>query len=220
PLLINALATTDKANILSLPSVLVNNNSPATVKTEENRPTLQSQQGTATTSQSVGQPRTAGITLDISPTISPNNYLRLNINLQVSRFVGAFDPNSATGGGITLSRDIKTQVTMPSGDTMVIGGVIEDQESHQDAGVPILKDIPLLGFLFRSSSDTNDKTNLYFFVTPTILDEDDFDDLWQVSLQRKMDAERYIGSRRLQVVDRKWRGVEAGSIRTLEDPGA
>jgi general secretion pathway protein D len=220
PLLINALATTDKANILSLPSVLVNNNSPATVKTEENRPTLTSNQGTATTSQSVGTPRTAGITLEISPTISPNNYLRLNVSLSVSRFVGAFDPTSASGGGITLSRDIKTQVTMPSGYTMVIGGVIEDQESHSDGGVPFLKDLPLLGFLFRSSSDTNNKTNLYFFVTPTILDEDDFNDLWQVSLQKKMDAETYIGTRRLQVIDKKWNGDEANRARVLEDSGA
>lgn len=220
PLLVNALATNDRANILSVPSVLVNNNSPATVKTEESRPTLASNQGTATTSQSVGQPRTAGITLDISPTISPNNYLRLNISLTVSRFVGAYDPNLATGGGITLAREIRTQVTMPSGDTMVIGGVIEDSESHSDGGIPILKDLPLLGILFRSSQDTNNKTNLYFFVTPTILDEDDFDDLWQLSLRKKMDAETYIGTRRLQMVDRSWHGSEAAQARTLEDTGS
>jgi general secretion pathway protein D len=220
PLLVNALATNDKANILSLPSVLVNNNEAATVKTEEERPTTSSVQGTSTTQTSNGQPRNAGITLEISPTISPNNYLRLNINLEVSRFVGAFDPNSASGGGVVLRRTIKTQVTMPSDNTMVLGGVIEDSESHSDGGIPFLKDIPILGFLFKKSETTTNKTNLYFFVTPTILDEDDFQDLYKLSADKKLEAQEYIGERRLRIVDRKWNGDPNGDARTLEDSGA
>lgn len=220
PLLINALSTDDRANILSLPSVLVNNNESAVVRTTEARPTQTQNQGTATTQSGVGTPREAGITLSISPTISPNNYLRLNISLEVSRFVGAFDPNSVTGGGITLSREITTQVTMPSDSTMVIGGVIEDSESESDGGVPFLKDIPLLGYLFKRSERTSNKTNLYFFVTPTILDEDSFQDLFQVSLQKKLEAQDYIGQRRLRIIDRRWSGITAGQARTLEDTGA
>ena len=95
----------------------------------------------STTQQSVGQPRNAGITLEISPTISPNNYLRLNVSLEVSRFVGAFDPNSVTGGGVTLRRQIKTQVTMPSDSTMVIGGVTRLTHS----GLSIVEWQPLVG---------------------------------------------------------------------------
>jgi general secretion pathway protein D len=219
PLLINALSTDDRANILSLPSVLVNNNESATVRTTESRPTQTQNQGTATTQSGVGAPREAGITLEISPTISPNNYLRLNINLEVSRFVGAFDPNSVTGGGITLSRAISTQVTMPSNSTMVIGGVIEDSESQSNGGIPLLKDIPLLGFLFRRSEDTSNKTNLYFFVTPTILDEDDFQDLFSLSLQKKLEAKDYIGDRRLRIIDKRWSDKD-GQARTLEDAGS
>ena len=219
PLLINALSTDDRANILSLPSVLVNNNEPAIVTTEEERPTLESSQGTSTTQNSLGESRKAGITMEISPTISTNNYLRLNVRLEVSRFVGSFDPNSPTGGGVTLRRTIKTQVTMPSDATMVLGGVIEDSESHSDGGIPILKDIPILGFLFRKSEDTSNKTNLYFFVTPTVLDEDDFQDLYHVSLTRKLEAQDYIGERRLRIIDRKWSGTAAAQARTLQDMG-
>jgi general secretion pathway protein D len=220
PLLINALSTDDRANILSLPSVLVNNNASATVETKESRPTQTQNQGTATTQSGVGQPREAGISLEISPTISPNNYLRLNINLTVSRFVGAFDPNSVTGGGITQSRSIKTQVTMPSDATMVIGGVIEDQESSNNGGIPILKDIPLIGILFRRGEDERKKTNLYFFVTPTILDEDDFQDLYYVSLNKKLEAKDYIGDRRLQIIDKRYTPNRVEEPRTLEDAGA
>jgi general secretion pathway protein D len=218
PLLINALSSDDRANILSLPSVIVNNNEAATIKTEEERPTLESTQGTATTQQSSGDPRNAGITLEISPTISLNDYLRLNISLEVSRFVGAFDPNSATGGGIVLRRTIKTQVTMPTDSTMVLGGVIEDSESQNDGGVPFLKDLPILGFFFRRSESTSNKTNLYFFVTPTILDEDDFSDLYHLSLQKKLEAQDYIGERRLRIIDKSWKGA-ASQARTLEDQG-
>ena len=220
PLLINALSSDDRANILSLPSVLVNNNETAVVKTEEERPTLENSQNTTGTQTGTGEPRSAGVTMEISPTISPNNYLRLNVSLEVSRFVGAFDPNSATGGGIVLRRTIKTQVTMPSDSTMVLGGVIEDSESQSDGGVPLLKDIPLLGFFFRRSESTSNKTNLYFFVTPTILDEDDFQDLYKVSLDRKLQAQEYIGERRLRIIDRKWEGNRAGAARTLDDSGA
>ncbi|MBM3974830.1 MAG: hypothetical protein FJ301_12095 [Planctomycetes bacterium] len=220
PLLVNALSTDDRANILSLPSVLVNNNESATVVTGEERPTQQQNQGTATTQTGVGAPRDAGITLEISPTISPNNYLRLNIKLEVSRFVGSFDPNSVTGGGVKLKRQIKTQVTMPSDSTMVIGGVIEDQESESNGGIPLLKDIPILGYLFSKSENTSNKTNLYFFVTPTILDEDDFSDLYKLSLDRKLKAEEYIGERRLRIIDRSWKADPFAASRRLEDTGS
>ena len=73
--------------------------------------------------------------------------------------------------------------------------------------------------MFRSSESTSNKTNLSFLVSPTILDEDDFDDLWQLSLQKKMEAERYIGTRRLRVMDRKWTGANQSRARVLEDSG-
>lgn len=219
PLLINALSTDDSANILSLPSVLVNNNETAIVKTEEERPTTTNSQNSTGNTAGNGPPRNAGITLEISPTISPNNYLRLNVNLEVSRFVGAFDANSPTGGGIVLRRSIRTQVTMPSDATMVLGGVIEDSESANDGGIPLLKDIPILGFFFRKSENTSNKTNLYFFVTPTILDEDDFQDLWHMSLNKKLEAQEYIGERRLRLIDRRWTGRTSDQARRLEDTG-
>jgi general secretion pathway protein D len=212
PIVINAIATDDRANILSLPSVVVNNNEEALVKTEENRPTQTVAQGTATTQTGVGEPRTAGIELQISPSISSNDYLRLNIDLVVSRFIGQADP---TTGGTTISRQVRTQVTLPSGHTMVLGGIIEDTESESESGIPLLKDIPLLGFLFRNKTNDYQKTNLYFFVTPTILDEPDFSDLQELSQRKKLEAADYIGNRRLRIVDSRWTG---GTVPTLDDP--
>ncbi len=214
PVLINALQSDERANILSLPSVVVNNNASALVKSEENRPTQQVSQGTATTSTGLGPDRKAGIELNISPSISTNDYLRLNIDLTVSRFLTAVDP---TTGGPTLSRQVQTQVTLPSGATMVLGGIIEDAESNADSGVPLLKDVPLIGWLFRNKNTDREKTNLYFFITPTILDEDDFSDLQEISQRKKLEASQYIGHRRIKLVDPRWQGSPAT---TLEDSGS
>jgi general secretion pathway protein D len=214
PVLINALQTDERANILSLPSVVVNNNENALVKSEEDRPTQVVNQGTATTSTGVGESRRAGIELNISPSISTNDYLRLNIDLIVSRFLTAVDP---TTGGPILSRQVSTQVTLPSGSTMVLGGIIEDAESDAESGVPILKDIPLIGWFFRNKTTDRQKTNLYFFVTPTILDEEDFSDLQQLSQRKKLEASQYIGHRRIKIVDPRWTG---GPGATLEDPSS
>lgn len=219
PVLVNLLETDSRANILSIPSVLVNNNANAFVTTNEIRPTVNNTQNNVGNQAGLGPERTAGIELRISPTISSNSFLRLNINLIVSRFDGAFDPSSVTGGGVEIARTIQTQVTMPSNDTMVLGGVVEDRESESDSGVPILKDIPVLGYLFRSSTTSRTKVNLYFFVTPIILDEEDFSDLWEVTYRRKLDAEGYIGTDRLRIADKRWRGLNSVNP-TLEDAEA
>src|SRR5690606_10027434 len=203
--------------ILSLPSVVVNNNVAATVTNTEKRPTQNVSQGTATTSTGAGEDKDAGINLSISPSISSNNYLRLTVDLKVSRFTTPFDPTAVTAG-VSVERSITTQVTMPSGATMVLGGVIQDSESSSDDGVPFLKDIPLLGWLFRSYGKTKDKTNLYFFLTANILDETDFSDLAEISFRKKMEAAQYIGHKRIQLIDRRWR--EPTLVDRLEDSGS
>jgi Flp pilus assembly secretin CpaC len=101
---------------------------------------------------------------------------------------------------------------------MVIGGVIEDTQSESETGVPLLMDIPLLGWLFKTYIKDMRKTNLYFFITPHILDETDFSDLDELSTRKKLEAEHYIGPRRLKIIDRKW--DSNNKAETLEDAGA
>ncbi|MEM7204747.1 MAG: secretin N-terminal domain-containing protein [Planctomycetota bacterium] len=216
PLIINALEGDSDANVLSMPSIVVNNNETAVVSNQESRPTQTVSQGTATTQAGAGDNVQAGIILTISPSISSNNYLRLNVDVEVSRFLTPFDPNAVTAG-VIAERNISTQVTMPSSHTMVLGGVIEDQQDSSSSGIPVLKDIPILGWLFSSWSRQNAKTNLYFFLTPYILDEEDFSDMAEHSFRKKLEAADYIGHRRIQLIDRRWR---EGRPETLDDPGA
>lgn len=214
PVVVNALKSDSQSNVLSIPSVLVNNNEDATITSKEAFPTQQNQVNNVSSQQGFGGFQEAGIDLKISPSISEGNYVKLNISLEVSKFTGTFDSNSVVPPPKTI-RTIETVVTMPSGSTMVFGGVIEDQSSETNDGIPLLKDIPLLGALFRSTENTQRKTNLYFFLTPHILADEDFADLEQMTYRKKLEAARYIGNRRLKVLDPNWRGRDEGK---LEDP--
>ncbi|MCA8972738.1 MAG: hypothetical protein KDC95_23320, partial [Planctomycetes bacterium] len=180
PIVVNALKSDTQSNVLSIPSVLVNNNEDATITSKDSFPTTQSQAGNVTTQTNFGGYQDAGIDLKISPSISEGNYVKLNLRLEVSKFTGSFDSTAAVPPPKTI-RTIETVVTMPSGSTMVFGGVIEDQSSETNDGIPLLKDIPLLGALFRSTETTKRKTNLYFFLTPHILSDEDFADLEEMT---------------------------------------
>ncbi len=204
PLLLNLNKRDTMANVLSIPSVLVNNNEEAEVKSTQGKATQTSNQGTATTSTGFSGYQNAGISLSISPSISESNYLKLSISLEVSRFLGSSSNAALPPDKIT--RTIKTMVTIPDGHTLVLGGVLQDDYNHGNTGIPILKDIPVLGWLFSSTSHGSDKLNLYFFVTPYIMDEKDFSDLKALSYQTKLEAQQYIGKERIQLVDRKWTG--------------
>ncbi|MBL8900891.1 MAG: hypothetical protein JNM84_24880 [Planctomycetes bacterium] len=201
PFLINALKTRRDANILSVPSILVNNNSDATIESKDEFPTT-----TQTASANVGNTVTfagyeeAGITLNISPSISSEHYLRLNVALSVSTFSGAFEENAQVPPP-RITRQVQTQVFLPSGSTMVIGGITIDNDTMTKNSMPILGDLPLIGWLFSSNADSATKTTLYFFVTPHILRDEDFTDLRALSHLRKANAVNVIGEDKFRLVD-------------------
>jgi general secretion pathway protein D len=212
PLLLSAAARTTGANVLNVPSVLVNNNGSATVTTKDEFPTTTTTFGgtTGTQQDSFNGFQEAGITLEISPSISASRYLRLDISLVVSNFVGSFQEGSNVPPP-RVTREMKTTVNVPDGDTMVIGGVISDSEQDTREGVPWLMDIPLLGALFRHDSDTNTRTTLYFFVTPHILRDPDFADLSEISYQKKLNAAEIMGKRRVRMIDPDF-GADDGAV--------
>lgn len=201
PILINALKTRRDTNVLNVPSVLVNNNKSAKVTSKDEQPTT-----TITATGGVGnQTQTnfkeyveAGITMEISPTISASHYLRLNCSLEVSNFLGS------VSGAIPpprTTRTIQTTINVPDGDTMVIGGIITDNKGSSRSSVPFFGDLPIIGYLFGSNSTSGSKTTLYFFVTPHIMRDRDFADLAEYSYKRKLDAADAIGATRIRVVD-------------------
>jgi pilus assembly protein CpaC len=169
PLLLNALKTRRDTNVLNVPSVLVNNNKSAKVVSKDEQPTT-----TITATGGIGGQTQenfkdyveAGVTMEISPTISASHYLRLNCSLEVSNFLG-----SVTGAipPPRTTRTIQTTINVPDGDTMVIGGIITDNKGSDRTSVPWLGDIPILGTLFRSADYQRNQSELVIIVTPHLV---------------------------------------------------
>lgn len=210
PALIVALQGRTDTNVLNIPSVLVTNNTSATVKTLDEQPTTQI---TATgvggqTQQNFNDYQEAGITMEISPSISASGYLRLKVSLEVANFLGQ------ASGAIPpprITRTIETQVNVPNGDTMVVGGIIVDNNTKQRSAIPWLGDIPLLGALFRRDTDSDTRTTLYFFVTPHILRDPNFADLAEMSYKVKLKAAERIEADRVRIIDPNF-GKSEGAV--------
>jgi len=170
--LINAYALANKANILSTPRLMVLDNMEATIQIGQDVPTVTGQitdvSGTTTSSTSVAQSiqyRSTGIMLKVKPTINTEGLLTLEISQEVSKVEGAGVGDSP----IITTRKINTSVVATHGQTIVLGGLMEETSSLTENKVPLLGDIPFIGNLFKSTGKTKEKTELLVLVTPTIL---------------------------------------------------
>lgn len=175
PLIINALQTVADTQILSSPSLLVDDNEEASIASVQQQPTTSTSQGTSTTETSFAGYEDAGTNLTIQPQISEGGYLRLKYEAKLSNFTG-------TGSnGIPAPRNENTvaaeSVTVPSDMTVVVGGLTLDSKSRTVVKVPLLGDIPVIGALFRDDNRNDRKTTLYIFLTPRILRDPNFADL-------------------------------------------
>jgi type II secretion system protein D len=204
PVLIAALKTTTDANVLAMPSTLVNDNEEAVIQSLDEIPTFSTSQGVNSDQTSFDEFQEAGITLNISPSISAGNYLRLLVRVEVSTFTSpeGNPPPKAT-------RQVETEVTLPDGHTMVIGGIVSADERNQTRKVPWLGDLPLVGWLFRATSDQSNTVNLYIFITPHII-SDDFSTLDELSYLKKKEAEALNG--KIHLVDPDWDRENADTI--------
>ena len=195
PFILQAAQARNDSNILSVPSVLVANNQTASIESSDQIPyqTSNAVQGAVSADVAYAE---AGITLRISPSISAEKYLRLGISLDVSAFRGE---SSGSLPPPTVRRKIDTVVTLPDGATLWLGGIVRDDSTENDQGIPYLSDIPLIGWMFGSNSKTEIKTTLFFFCTPRILE--DFEELQDISEKGKARAADTIGLGRLRMID-------------------
>ena len=167
--LIRALQQDSDTNILSTPHLLTTDNEEAELVVAENVPFLVRQTATAS-----GFPveeierKDVGIVLRITPQVSEGNFVKLNIYQEISRV----QPAGTVEGAVdltTLKRSARTTVVVRDHQTVVIGGRIADDVSKTVSKVPWLGDIPLLGYLFRSTQTTTRKANLIIVFTPHII---------------------------------------------------
>lgn len=173
-MLATALASNTKNDILSTPSIVTMDNKEASFNVGQEVP-VQSGSQTSTTSDQVFstiERKTVGTKLTVTPQINEGDSVLLNIEQEVSS-VGK-QATGTDGLGPTFdTRTVKNSVLVKSGETVVLGGLMDEQTKEEISKVPLLGDIPVLGYLFRSTANSTSKRNLMVFIRPTILRDAD-----------------------------------------------
>ncbi len=166
--MIRAYQTDSDIHILATPQIMTLDNEEAEIQVAKNIPFLTRKDTSETgVDYSNYEFKDVGVTLNIVPQINQEGFVRLKISQEVAQVVA---DESSVGLPTTLKRVAKTTVTIKDGHTIVIGGLIDETMSQGTSQVPCLGDIPGLGWLFKSTSRSNDKTNLFIFVTPHIIE--------------------------------------------------
>jgi general secretion pathway protein D len=164
--ILQAIESSSAANLLSNPSITVLDNKVGKVLVGQNIPIE-----TGSYNNTTGNPFTiterqdVGLTLQVTPRINANN----EVNLDVLQLVEAVSSEVSTLGFVTTKREIKTNVIVPDGEILFLGGLFKNDEERINQKVPVLGDIPVFGALFRSSSTQLVSQNLVVYIRPTIL---------------------------------------------------
>ncbi|MFH1277464.1 MAG: secretin N-terminal domain-containing protein [Candidatus Eisenbacteria bacterium] len=163
---LSALATENKAKIISNPRITTLDNQEAWILVGKKIPLI--------VSDPSGNPITELTTIGIQMTVTPHVHKNGNVTLDLHPEVSDLSSQATVQGGIIIvTSEASTRVMVENGSTAVIGGLIRSNKSQAGLGVPFLRDIPLLGRFFSSSSDVDEQRELLIFVTPTIVQPED-----------------------------------------------
>ncbi len=164
---LSAAQNEGRGEVVSSPRVITANQKQASIAQGVEIPYQESASSGATTTQF----KKAVLSLKVTPLITPDNRVILDIDVSDDS-VGSL-VQSATGGTVPSidTREIITQVLVNDGQTVVLGGILETTKTKSSDKVPYLGDIPILGHLFKTTTDVNNKTELLIFITPKILRE-------------------------------------------------
>ncbi|MDP6375573.1 MAG: type II secretion system secretin GspD [Pseudomonadales bacterium] len=193
--LVTALATNSHANLLSTPSILTLDNQEAKIVVGQEVPFRTG--SFTTTGDGTSNPFTTvqredvGLQLTVTPHVHDGTSVRLEVAQNITNIVETAVGDSAFADVVTSKREIETTVLAEDRQIIVLGGLIRDDISESRRKVPLLGDIPVLGALFRSTSETRTKNNLLIFLRPTVIknQEDNnrvthrkYQDIWEVEI--------------------------------------
>lgn len=168
---INALSTRSKVKSLSSPSVLVQDNREANIQVGNQQPIQTSQtvntSNTGVLTQNV-ELKDTGVQLKVKPRVNSGGLVVMDIMQEVTD-IGATD--AATGQRSFLKRSIESTVAIQSGDTIILGGLIQDNQDEADSGVPFLHKLPVVGGLFGTKSDGSNRTELLITISPRAINQ-------------------------------------------------
>jgi len=166
--MVQAYKTDADVSILSTPQLLTLDNEEAEINVGSNVPYLTRQQDSSTSTlvnYNTYEYKDVGVTLNITPNINEENFVRLKISQEVTKVTSGAEKATPT----TLKRTAKTTVVVKDGETIVIGGLVGDSTDDGTNKVPFLGEVPIIGWLFKAQTVKREKTNLYVFLTPHIV---------------------------------------------------
>jgi general secretion pathway protein D len=212
--LINALASDSDTDVLSTPHILATDNVAAEINVGQNIPlqtnvgggiSLPSSSGSSSTSSPLGAlgglgfgggfaaPRQdVGTKIKVIPHLNESNEVRLELTEEISE--ASATPVGALGAVPIVKRTAQTTLTIRDQQTVVIGGLMRNRVSHSESKIPLLGDIPVLGALFRSSTNDKQKSNLILVLTPYIIrEQSDLRGIFERKMQERQEfLDRYF----------------------------
>ena len=165
---VNALAEKSLINVISTPSVMVLDNHTAAIHVGDQQPVRNA--STITTGGNVQnsiQYKDTGVKLQVTPSVNDGGLVTLDIDQSITD-VGPVD--AATGQRSFLERNVSSRIAIRSGESVVLGGLIRDNETQGRSGVPLLMDIPILGSLFSTNNSVASRTELLIFISPRVVE--------------------------------------------------
>ena len=191
--ILKALQGDGDTNILSTPSIVATDNEESKITVGQEVPFLSgsfsntggNNNGAVNPFQTIER-KDVGLTLGLTPQINEGNNVQLKINLESSS-VSSAAGTVGTAALVTNKRTVTTTVSVESNQVLVLGGLIDDQITDTESGIPLLSSIPVLGWLFQSRSISKTKRNLMVFIRPAILRSKGDADFYT---RRKYDAVR------------------------------
>ncbi len=168
--LIKALDSISKVHILSNPVILASDNKEAKIQIGQEIPIItQKVANTASSNLNVTQSityRDTGIILEVKPHINSSGLVKLDITQEVSEASGTIQ---GIDSPVISTRRMQTSLVVQNGHTVVLGGLIREKRDENESGVPILKDVPVLGNFFKWRTDSRNRTELLVAITPRVV---------------------------------------------------
>jgi len=199
--ILNMLQENSSTNILSTPNLLTTDNHTASISVGQNVPFATGSYASTGGNSNPGNPfrtierRDVGILLEVTPHVNAGDSVVLDISQEVSSLSNL----NNSDGPITNQRKLETQVLAANGETVVLGGLIEEEIQTSVQKVPFLGDVPIMGRLFRNQVDSLSKTNLLVFIRATVIEDD--------QLLKGATAEKYKALREQQENRRRSGGM-------------
>ena len=173
-MLLTALSTNSKNDIVATPSIVTLDNMEATFNVGQEVPVLSGSQTTSGDNIfNTVERKTVGIKLKVKPQINEGDSVLMEIEQEVSGIAETATSSTSELGATFNTRTVTNAMLVGSGETVVVGGLLDKTINGSESKVPLLGDIPVLGYLFRSKSEQNSKRNLMLFIRPTIIRERD-----------------------------------------------